>query len=38
MLFRLPLLAVLSGAGLVCGCSGATRPMPPLTPSQLTLA
>lgn len=38
MWFRLPILALLSGAGLVCGCSGATRPMPPLTPSQLNLA
>ena len=40
MWFRLPILAVLSGAGLVCGCAGATYPipMPPLTPSQLNLA
>lgn len=40
MWLRLPLLAVLSGAGLACGCAGATYPVPipPLTPSQLNLA
>ncbi len=35
---RLPILAVLGSAALLSGCSGATRPMPPLTPSQLALA
>lgn len=36
---RLPLLAMLAGAGLLCGCAS-TYPMPlaPLTPSQLNLA
>lgn len=36
---RLPLLAMLSGAGLVCGCASTyPMPLPPLTPSQLNLA
>ena len=36
---RLPILALLSGAGLMCGCSGTYPiPMPPLTSSQLNLA
>lgn len=36
---RLPILAMLSGAGLACGCASTyPMPLPPLTPSQLNLA
>jgi predicted Zn-dependent protease len=36
---RLPLLALLSGASLVCGCASTYPiPLPPLTPGQLSLA
>lgn len=38
MWFRLPILALLSGAGLAWGCGGAVHPMPPLTATQLNLA
>jgi predicted Zn-dependent protease len=38
MWFRRPILAALSSACLLCGCSGAVHPLPALTNSQLSLA
>jgi predicted Zn-dependent protease len=35
---RRPVLSVLAGACLLCGCSGAIHPLPALTSSQLNLA
>src|SRR4051812_21971160 len=38
MWLRLPVLSALSGAAILCGCSGAIHPQPALTSSQLNLA